>query len=165
MKKTFILGLVFILVLPLLVLGCQKEEPTEQPAPSSVPALDGGQEAKTIEISTDEFAAENNIVKDIELIRPGSLIVSLGANPTTGFQWGENATISATGGQEIITQASYQYVEPQQGEEPAVGAPGKDVWVFDSKNPGTATIKFSYSRPWEGGEKDEWTLTINVTVK
>ena len=165
MKKTLICGLVIILTLPLLVLGCAKEEPAQQPSPSSVPALNGGQEADMIEISTDEFAADKNIVRDIEVVRPGSLLVSLGANPTTGFQWDENPSVSTSGGQEIITQISHQYVEPEQGEEPLVGAPGKDVWVFDSKNPGTATIKFSYSRPWEGGEKDEWTLTINVTVK
>jgi predicted secreted protein len=165
MKKTVILGLVFILVLPLLIVGCQNEKPAEQTTPTGMPSLNGGEEAKTIEISTDDFMAQKNIVKDIEITRPGSLIVSLGSNPTTGFQWGENATINTMGGQEIVVQASHNYVEPKEGEEPVMGAPGKDVWVFDSKNPGTATINFSYSRPWEGGEKDEWTLTINVTVK
>jgi inhibitor of cysteine peptidase len=166
MKKTLIYGLVIILVLPLLVLGCQKEEPTEQPTPSSVPALNGGQEAKTIEISTDEFAAAKDIVRDVELIYPGSLIVTLGANPTTGFQWDEEAAIAQIiKGEPIIEQVSHNYIEPEQGEEPLVGAPGKDVWVFDTKATGTTTLKFSYSRPWEGGEKDEWTLRLNVTIK
>jgi inhibitor of cysteine peptidase len=160
-KKTLIFGLVLVLALPLFVLGCAGESP----ATSNVPAVNGGEEAKTIEITTDEFATQKNIVRDIELVRPGSLIVSLGANPTTGFQWGENATLTTTTGKQIVEQVSHSYVEPQAGEEPLVGAPGKDVWVFDSKNPGTTTIKFSYSRPWEGGEKDEWTLTVNVTVK
>jgi inhibitor of cysteine peptidase len=165
MKKSVILGLVLVIALPLLALGCQKAQSATLPPTTpteSVPAYHGGEEAKTIEITTDDFAAQNSITKDIEVIRPGSLIVSLGANPTTGFQWGENATIQDTS---VVVQASYQFVEPEQTGEPIVGAPGKSVWVFDSKNPGTTTIGFSYDRPWEGGEKGQWTLTINVTVK
>jgi inhibitor of cysteine peptidase len=158
MKKAIVFGLISILLVPMLVVGCKKEEP---PAPE-MPALNGGQEAKMIELTVDDFMAQNHITRDIELIRPGSLIVSLGANPTTGFQWGE-AEISET---TIVVQVSHNFVEPQaSGEEPMVGAPGKDVWVFDSQKAGTATIKMSYGRPWEGGEKDEWTLTINVSVK
>jgi inhibitor of cysteine peptidase len=162
MKKLIIFCLVSILMVPLLVLSCKSEEPPTPPTPSGMPALKGGQEAKTIEISIDDFTAQNHISRDVELIRPGSLIVSLGSNPTTGFQWGE-AEISAP---KVIEQQSHNFVEPQSsGKEAVVGAPGKDVWVFDSLEAGTATIKMSYSRPWEGGEKDVWTLTINVTVK
>jgi len=83
MKKLIIFCLVSILLAPLFVLGCKSEEP---PTPSEMPALKGGQEAKTIEISIDDFTAQNYVTKDVELIRPGSLIVSLGSNPTTGFQ-------------------------------------------------------------------------------
>jgi inhibitor of cysteine peptidase len=166
MKKAIIFGLVMVLMLPLAALGCQQATATEQPTPTNEPASNGGENAKTIEISTDEFAAQNNIVKDIELSYPGSLTVSLGSNPTTGFQWGEEAAIAQViKGEPIIEQVSHEYVEPQQGEEPLVGAPGKDVWGFDTKGTGTTTLKFSYSRPWEGGEKDAWTLTVNVTVK
>jgi predicted secreted protein len=158
MKKLLVFSLISILMLPVFVLSCKSEEP---PTPPEVPALKGGQEAKTIEISIDDFTAQNHIARDVELIRPGSLIVNLGSNPTTGFQWGE-AEISAP---KVIAQQSHNFVEPQSGGDKVVGAPGKDVWVFDSKEAGTATIKMSYSRPWEGGEKDVWTLTINVTVK
>jgi predicted secreted protein len=158
-KKRLIFSLIAILLIPLLALGCKSEE---SPPPSNVPALQGGQEAKMIEISIDDFTAQNHLTRDVELIRPGSLIVSLGSNRTTGFQWGE-AEISAPA---VVAQQSHNFVEPQaSGKEGAVGAPGKDVWVFDSKEAGMATIKMSYSRPWEGGEKDVWTLTINVTVK
>jgi inhibitor of cysteine peptidase len=165
MKKIIAVCLASLLLLPLLIVGCNKEEtttPTTTTPTTSVPALNGGQEAKQIELTIDDFTNEKNMVKDVELILPGSLIVTLGANPTTGYQWGD-AEISDTA---VVAEASHNYVEPQSGnEEPVVGAPGKDVWVFDSKAAGTATIKMSYSRPWEGGEKDEFTLTINVTVK
>ena len=157
MKKALILSVLVVLFLPLLVLGCQTEAPPTPP----VPPLNGGPEAVTVEISTDEFGAQNHIVKNVELTPPGSLIVSLGANPTTGFQWVASANISDPS---VIEQESHNYVEPQASGN-IVGAPGKDVWVFNSLKAGTATISMSYSRPWEGGEKDTWTLTLNITVK
>ena len=113
-----------------------------------------------IELSVDDFTAQNHITRDIELIRPGSLIVILGVNPTTGFEWSD-AEISDS---VVVAEKSFVYVPPQT-EGTAVGAPGKNVLVFDSQQPGNSTIKMSYSRPWEGGEKDEWTLNINVEVK
>ena len=142
MKKLVIFGLVSILLLPLLMVGCG-----------------GGGGAKTIEITLDEFMAQNDVVKSVEISHPGSLTVKLGSNPTTGYGW-EEANISNTA---VVTQASREFVGPENTG--MVGAGGTDVWVFDSKNVGNATIKFNYSRPWEGGEKGTFTLTINLTVK
>ena len=159
MKNLALFGLVSILLLLLLMLGCKTEEPSTSPTASKVPALNGGQEAKMLELTIGDFSEQNNIVKDIELIRPGSLIVRLGSNPTTGYQWGD-AQISAPA---VVVQASRNFVEPE--DTGVVGSGGTDVWTFDSKAVGTATIKMSYGRPWEGGEKDTFTLTINVTVK
>jgi predicted secreted protein len=159
MKKVFVFGLVSALLLPLMVAGCKADEPTN----TEVPPLNGGQEAVTIELSCDDFAAQNNITRDVDIVRPGSLIVSLCSNGTTGYQWDESANISAPS---VIEQVSHTFVEPQaSGGEPVIGAAGKDVRVFDSLEAGTATIKIGYSRPWEGGEKDAWTLTLNVTVR
>ncbi|MFH1651247.1 MAG: protease inhibitor I42 family protein [Chloroflexota bacterium] len=154
MKRVFLRGIITILAVPLLLLGCAA------PAPPEMPALQGGQEAVTVALSEDTFRAENHIVRDIELVRPGSLIVSLGANPTTGFEWGD-AQISASG---VVTEQSRVFVPPQT-EGSMAGAPGKNVWVFDSLAAGTTTVRMGYSRPWAGGEKDVWTLTLNVTVK
>ena len=139
-----------------LLAGCKAEAPQE----TSVPPLHGGHEAKMIELSADDFAAQSHITKDIKLIRPGSLIVSLGANPTTGFEWSD-AEVSDSA---VVNEQSFVYVPPQT-EGPIAGAPGKNVWVFDSGQPGTSVIKMGYSRPWEGGEKDVWTITINVSVE
>jgi predicted secreted protein len=91
-------------------------------------------------------------------------MVKLCANPTTGFQWGENAEISNTS---VIAQQSYEYEAPTSSSDEGmiVGAAGMDVWVFDSAASGTATIAMSYGQPWDGGQKGGWTLTINVTVQ
>ncbi len=152
-----LISIIALILLPVILLaGCKTDVTPETP----VPPLNGGQEAQMIELSIEDFSHRNHITRDIELIRPGSLIVSLGANPTTGFQW-SNAEISNT---DTVTEQSFVYVPPQT-EGTAVGTPGKNVWVFDSQQPGISTIKLGYSRPWEGGEKDIFTLIINIDVK
>jgi inhibitor of cysteine peptidase len=160
MKRHTVFGLIAALVLPLLlVVGCGTTD-NLSPAtttPGTVPPLHGGEEAKMIEITADDFAANPAQVRDIELVIPGSLIVTLAANPTTGYSWTENATISVP----VVNQSSYAFVAPISD---AVGAPGKSVWVFDSEQTGTGTITLSYARPWES-TPPVWTLTINVTVK
>ena len=154
MKKTIILSLLAILIIPLLVMGCGK---TNAASDSS------NKEAKTIEISIDEFTADNHITRNIELPHPGSLIVTLASNPTTGYQWGEIPVMTTAGKDPVMSQQSHNFVAPEKNE--VVGAPGKDVWVFDSLRTGSTAINFGYGRSWEGGEKDTWTLAINVSVK
>jgi predicted secreted protein len=46
-----------------------------------------------------------------------------------------------------------------------LGASGTEVWVFGASDTGSATIKMNYGRPWEGGDKDLYTVTINVNIK
>jgi predicted secreted protein len=157
-KKVLVLGILSAVILPLLVFGCKAEQ-TSTTTPL-VPALQGGQEAVRVTITTDEFGEQNHIVRDVELTPPGSLIVTLGTNPTTGYQW-EEAVIGDTS---LIEQDSRNYVAPPTTGG-TVGAPGKAVWVFNSLKTGTTTISMSYSRLWTGGEKDTWTLVLNLTVK
>jgi inhibitor of cysteine peptidase len=147
MKKLVLISLAAILLLPLLIAGCAST--TQNTAP----------ETQTIEITLDQFSTQKDVVKNIDLAVQGTLTVKLGANPTTGYSW-TDAEITDPA---VINQISRNYVAPDTG---LVGAGGTEVWVFNSSNnPGTATIKMSYGQPWEGGEKDTFTLTINVTVK
>jgi inhibitor of cysteine peptidase len=156
LMKSYIVFAILNILLLLVAVGCDQN--TETTNATTVPALHGGEEAQVIDLALGDFSTENNIVKNIELVKPGSLIVKLGSNASTGYEWAE-ATITDTN---IITQADRNFVAPKTD---MVGAAGTDVWTFDSLKEGTATIKFSYGRPWEGGEKDTYTLTINITVK
>ncbi len=145
MKRILTFSLVSVLLLPLLVIDCKKIEPSP---------LD----TKTVELTLDDFTAQNSIVKDLEIGILGSLTVKLGSNPSTGYSWGEPVI-----GSDICKLISHTYVAPE--DTTLVGAAGTDVWVFEKMYNGTPTIKFSYGRAWDGGEKDTFTLTINVTVK
>lgn len=147
MKKIILFGLVATLLLPLLLAGC-----TSSAATNTAPAT------QTIEITYSEFVAQNAFVKNIDLATPGTLTVKLDSNPTTGYSWGEAEII----GPDIIKQISREYLGP---ETVMPGAGGTEVWVFNSLKTGTATIKFSYGQSWSGGEKNTFTLTVNVQVK
>jgi len=111
------------------------------------------------EISYDVFMSEKHITKEIEINYPGSLTVSLASNPTTGFQWEE----VKIGDSSVITEYEHKFVPPEATG--VVGASGKDVWTFKPLGRGTSTLIFEYSQPWEGGEKDEWTLGLTVVIK
>lgn len=142
MKKMVILGLVAVMLLPLMAVGCT----------SSI-------KSATFELTLDDFAAQNSITTNtIEIDVNGTLTVRLGSNPTTGYSW-EDAVIGNT---TKIEQTSHDYVAPTATE--IVGAPGTDVWVFTGLKTGSTTITFNYSRPWESVPAI-YTLIINVTIK
>ena len=154
-RKTILICTVGIIsILSFGILSCSQETGTVMLPLDRPPAPD------IIEISCDEFGAEKNIAKEVEIPHPSSQIVILCANPTTGFQWTESAQISD---EAVIYQYEHNFVPPD--EEEVFGAPGKDVWTFKTLKQGTSTISMDYSRPWEGGEQKEWTFTLLITVK
>lgn len=146
MKKLVILGLVTLMLLPLLAVGCSSGSTTNT-APQT----------QTVTLTLDEFAANANITKTVEIAKSGTLTVRLESNGSTGYSWGD-AEISNTA---VLEQSSRNFEEPTATA--IVGAPGTDVVVFNAKSAGSATIKVSYSRSWESDKL--YNLTINVTVK
>jgi inhibitor of cysteine peptidase len=149
-KKLVILGLVSILLLPLLATGCAEKAANET---TNTP------KDQTVAITLDEFSAQKSMTKYIEMVNPGTLTVRLGSNPSTGYSWGD-AEITHT---EVIKQLSRNYEKPTSTG--LMGAPGTEVWVFNTTDTGLAIIKISYGQPWSGGQKDAYTLTININVR
>ena len=114
----------------------------------------------SIDVSYDDFIGNNHVTMEAEVTVGDTLVVTLFSNPTTGFQWSESAQISD---QTILKQAEHKFEEPQA--KGIVGAGGKEVWTFTALKKGTTEITMEYSRPWEGGEKGEWTFKLTATVK
>jgi inhibitor of cysteine peptidase len=130
------------------------------PPGDSGPSASGEPQTVTVEVSYDELLEAKDIRRRSVTLSPGgSLQVSLGANPSTGFRWTQQMTISAPG---VIEQTRHQAIAPGAGRP---GAPGSEVWILRAVAPGTATVSTSYGRPWEGGEKDSWTFAAEVTVR
>jgi len=116
-------------------------------------------EPVSVTVTCDQFSQNAHIVQDVTAL-PGAVItLTLCSNPSTGFSWGEQAQIS---NKEVLKQTSHKTV-PSTTSMP--GAPATQVWTFEALKAGSSSASFSYSRPWEGGEKNVETFVLNVTVK
>lgn len=110
------------------------------------------------EISCDTFSQNpNNIQNDFELYIGDKLYVELCSNQSTGFVWAYEMS-----GDEAIKEEGYIYQKPR---EDVPGAAGKEAWTFKGINEGNTEILMTYSQPWDGGIKNQWTYKINIVVK
>ena len=112
----------------------------------------------TIAVGDDEFMGTRNVSREITLTRGTELAVNLAANPSTGFSWTE----PVVGQSSVVQLTESKYLAPATG---LAGAAGTQVWTFKASETGTTTVSMDYGRPWQGGEKAEWTFQLTVTVQ
>ena len=112
----------------------------------------------TVEVSYDDLLTQKTITRQADLRVGDTLTISLGANPSTGYQWSAQAQISDDA---VLTQSGHRSIAPTESRP---GASGSDEWTFQAMAPGTATITTTYGQPWPGGQKNAWTFTADVTV-
>jgi inhibitor of cysteine peptidase len=113
---------------------------------------------EALEVTCDQFLGDKHFTWNVQVQLGDSLLVTLCSNPTTGFQWSESARISD---ESILEQMDHSFTPPEEGTP---GAAGKEEWSLKALKKGTSTVLLEYSRPWEGGEKGEWSLTATVVV-
>ncbi|MFC2001721.1 DUF4382 domain-containing protein [Chloroflexota bacterium] len=148
-----------IMVKPVVKLTVRQEKTKDQKGEPKPPAETA--EKTSVKVSCDDFIEQRHINKEVEVPVDSSILLTLCSNPTTGFQW-ESANISA---QAVLEQVDHEFISPESEPPPPPGTPGQDVWTFKALKAGTSTISIDYSRPWEGGEKAEWTFILTVIVK
>jgi len=151
-RAKWYLGLLSVGIL-LFVGGC-----AEEPSPPVLPVTPDGY--SDISIPIGEFPNHPHIDAVMHAVVGGELTVTLGSNPTTGFQWSEFAEISD---ETIIRQVDHKFVGPGIDEPP--GTPGEEVWTFEALKEGTTTTFLEYSRPWVEEEIGYWTVTITTTIE
>ena len=112
-------------------------------------------------IACDEFAAAQDPVSGKSplgreaWIRVGSAVtVTLCSNASTGFSWGALKYDHAT-----LALKKHWSTPPKT---PMPGAAGTESWTFTVLRAKSSTVSVQYSRPWTGGEKAVWTLTLKV---
>jgi len=112
-------------------------------------------------ITCDEFAAAQDPVSGKSplgreaWVRVGSTVTfTLCSNASTGFSWGtlkyDHAALALT----------KRLSSPPK--TPMPGAAGTERWTFKVLRATTSSVSVQYSRPWAGGEKSVWSLTLKV---
>jgi inhibitor of cysteine peptidase len=96
------------------------------------------------EVTPAHAQAEPQTTQTVSL-RPGvSTTIVLRENPSTGFRWRMDVTRSTD--LSIIRVIDRGYHAGQTG---LIGAPGAHRWEIKARAPGTASVAFTYARPWE----------------
>ena len=137
----------------LLFVGCGTEEPTI--VPPTIPVESTGY--SDVRIPIEAFPDQPHIDVVMSTVLGGELTVNLGSNPTTGYQWSEDAEISD---ESIVKQINHDFIAP---ETDTPGAPGEEVWIFKALQRGTVTILLKYSRSWN--DADLWAVSITATIR
>jgi predicted secreted protein len=112
-----------------------------------------------LEVDCAALYEQPHINKQVKVPPGKPLNITVCANPSTGYQWGE-AVVADDG---VISQENRVYVAPS-GRRLAPGSAGKETWTFRSIALGQTTISLEYGQPWESGTKAEWTLSLTVVV-
>lgn len=83
---------------------------------------------------------QNQAGETVQVYVGNDFSIVLESNPTTGYSW----QLSSLPEKELISFIN-SYFETK--ESAAVGASGRQVWVFKALKAGKATIHFKYVRP------------------
>ena len=150
-RAKWYLGLLLVGIL--LIVGCAGEP--SPPVPPVSPVTPTGY--SDISIPIEEFQNQPHIDVVMSTVLGGELTITLGSNPTTGYQWAEDAEISD---ENIVKQTSHEFIAP---DTDIPGAPGKEVWIFKGLERGTVNILLEYSRSWN--DAGLWAVSIAVTIE
>ena len=80
-----------------------------------------------VEVSCDDFYNNNHISQMLEVQAGETFAVKLCSNPSTGFEWLEEAQISSLA---VVKQENYEFIGPESEPPPPPGTPGQAVWTF-----------------------------------
>jgi inhibitor of cysteine peptidase len=125
-----------------LLAGCGSGEPAEQSSPVTIEVTPPAEGATTV----------------VEATVGDTVIVSLAANPTTGYEW------TFAGGDTFSIEKS-EYV-PDPNPEELMGKGGTQVVTLDVTEAGESDLTGTYARNWETpepGAGPDVTVTIKST--
>jgi len=104
------------------------------------------------------FPMQNQAGETLQVYVGHDFSIALESNPTTGYSW----QLSSPPEKELISSIN-SYFEIK--ESAALGASGRQVWIFKAIKAGKATIHFKYVRPWEDNLPAEKEECFTVDIK
>ena len=97
-------------------------------------------------------------VEEIRVLADKQFSITLTSNRTTGYSW----RLAAPPDPAMLKQISDEY---HAADSRAAGAPGEEVWTFESVGKGTAQLDFEYVRPFEKDAKAVKTAKYSILIK
>jgi predicted secreted protein len=97
-------------------------------------------------------------VEEIRVLAGKQFSITLIANRTTGYSWRLAAPLDSA----MLKQISNDYHAADSG---ALGAPGEEVWTFESVGKGAVQLDFEYLRPFEKDAKPVKTAKYSVVIE
>jgi inhibitor of cysteine peptidase len=97
-------------------------------------------------------------VEQIRVLAGKQFSITLNANHTTGYSWRLAKPLDPA----MLQQISDDY---HAATSDAVGAPGEEVWTFESVAAGDVELDFEYVRPFEKDAKPVKTAKYSVVIK
>jgi inhibitor of cysteine peptidase len=88
--------------------------------------------------------------------------VTLGGNPTTGYEW---ASALSEGASTVLKPEGEPLYEQEEAPEDMVGVGGQFTFTFTAVAAGPAELKLKYWRQFEPDTAPIDTFTANITVK
>jgi inhibitor of cysteine peptidase len=119
-----------------------------------------GAAAKAGSASGDVVLDREDMGQKVVLLVGQNLVITLDANPSTGYRW--DVTDAAS---QVLAQAGEpEFQSGAEGQADVVGASGVQILRFEAKERGTTTLTLVYHRPWETDVEPLETLTAEVEV-
>jgi inhibitor of cysteine peptidase len=98
--------------------------------------------------------------KRVSLQEGQTLVITLEANPSTGYSWD---VVDAKG--EVLAQVGEpEFQSGAEAQGNLVGASEIQILRFEASETGTTTLMLVYHRPWETDVEPLETLTVEVEV-
>jgi predicted secreted protein len=97
-------------------------------------------------------------VEQIRVLAGKQFSITLNANHTTGYSWRLAKPLDPA----TLRQISDDY---HAATSDAVGAPGEEVWTFESMAAGTVELYFEYVRPFEKDARPVKTAKYSVVIE
>ncbi|MFC9435696.1 protease inhibitor I42 family protein [Nocardia sp. NPDC057030] len=141
-----------VLLLGLAVVGCGKNDSTDSGASATAaPTSAPGPAAVTV------TEADNGQERTLAVGQ--SLVVTLPANPSTGYLW-QITELDAN----LLQAQGDPGFKPDPNVPVAPGSGGGSVWTFVGKAAGSTKLSMDYLRPWEQGIEpaQKFSMTIKV---
>jgi inhibitor of cysteine peptidase len=134
---------------------------TPEPTPTLVPPTATPMSTPSPTVPSEVQVDMEDNGRQIELAVGQALVVTLGSNPSTGYEW-EVAEVERTVLQQI---GEKEFQRDPNAPANTVGAGGFELFRFEALTAGRTALKLIYRRPWEAEVEPLETYSLQVSVR